>query len=189
VSRRKLAPGAPSLEAHEALVATVLEAVTRVDPRLLPLIKLEWAPTRSFLGSACVVPAGMAYATGVTYPNSLMYRTDEQRAVFTRFVKRKITWAQASFAQVRISSRLWLACSAEQRAENIAHELAHLSHGLNLLAARGNPYPGKLEAHGSAWQAWVVKYAGRPGPVRLPIALLREEPDLGKVASLPLFVK
>lgn len=192
---KRLAAGAPSVEAHARLVEVVLDAIERVDPRLLPLIKLEWLPRTSArrfpLGTALFVPAGAAYYRRHVWPTTRGLSADE-RARWERvfaITKRGATpsWAPQTIARLAVSVRGWELSCAEQRADTIAHELAHLSHALDVWEARRG-IVSDAEAHGAAWQAWCVRYAGRPCARSIPSDALVEGVPHGAVASLPLEV-
>lgn len=167
---RPLPPGAPSVEAHAALVDCALALVRRVDPALEPLLVVGWisarqqrnphsaqAPSTFTCGSALFVPAG-AWHTPTSWSTG-----DAPHCASARR-------APQALAVLRFSAALWPELSPTARGETIAHELAHLS---DLRETIGHLPPREASAalrdhsgHGIGWIRWTYRYAGRVLPAR-----------------------
>lgn len=147
--------GAPSRAAHVAFVDAALSLAERVDPRVLDVITLGWTERTSELGSALVVPAG-CWHTSTRYGARQWSPRARQAPCVRAFV-----WLSAS---------AWPRLPASHRGDTIAHELAHVSDGLDVLEALG-PNPDPLAAvraerrkrpHGPTWQLWALRYGAPP---------------------------
>ena len=155
MSRRPLPIGAPSIEAHEALVDCALSLIRLADPALEEFIVIRWMPrATSTFGAAMYVPEGAwfsstAWWSGTAHPGVANARRATQPV-----------------AVLSLSAVQWGRMAPWSRGETIAHELAHLSHerdamsGLIGEAAWRKHYA--LEPHGNEWTRWCYRYAGRP---------------------------
>lgn len=153
---RPLPPGAPSVEAHAALVDCALALVRRVDPALEPLLVVGWMPRRTTaLGSALFVPAGAWYSATAWNAGHVPHCATAKSAPHT-------------LAILRLSSPRWAEMSPRARGETIAHELAHLSdlrETLGHLPAREASLAWtRHQGHGIGWIRWTYRYAGRVLP-------------------------
>lgn len=148
----RLAEKAPGGElTHRALVDFTLRLISDHDPRLSPLIHIDWTPAKTSFGKAQLVPEGWWYSRG-------------GRIAPAKFQQR-CRLAEQPLGIIRISSYLWRYSSPLTRGETVAHELSHLSDFLDMTEKVG---PEKKHwkrsgwsPHGVSWRLWTQRYTGR----------------------------
>lgn len=155
MSRRPLPLGAPSIEAHEALVDCALSLIRLADPALEEFIVIRWMPrATSTFGAALFVPPDTWFSPSARWLGEARPPVANAR----RYAR--------PLAVLSLSAAQWARMAPWSRGETIAHELAHLSHERTVVGDLSGDAAYRaqrsIEPHGLEWMHWCYRYAGRP---------------------------